>query len=57
MPVTVNADLCIGCAACVGVCPVGALSMNDEEKSQCDEGSCIECGACTSVCPAEAITL
>lgn len=56
MPVNVNQDTCIGCGACVGVCPVGALSMNDESKSVCDEGTCIDCGACVATCPVEAIS-
>lgn len=56
MPVSVNKDTCIGCGACVGVCPVGALSMDGEGKSQCDEGTCIDCGSCISSCPVEAIT-
>lgn len=56
MAVTINLDTCIGCGACVGVCPVGALSMNDDSKSVCDEGLCIDCGACISVCPTEAIS-
>ena len=49
-------DGCIGCGACVGVCPVGALSMNDEGKSVCDEGTCIDCGSCVSACPVSAIS-
>lgn len=56
MPVKINLDTCIGCGACVGVCPVEALSMNDEGKSVCDEGLCIDCGACVDVCPTAAIT-
>ena len=56
MPVKVNADTCIGCGACVGVCPVGALSMNADSKSECDEGTCIDCGSCISACPVEAIS-
>lgn len=56
MPVTINKDTCIGCGACVGVCPVGALSMDDDSKSVCDEGTCIDCGACVSSCPVEAIS-
>lgn len=56
MPVNVNQDICIGCGACVGVCPVGALSMNEEGRAECDEGTCIDCGACISTCPVEAIS-
>ncbi|MBV1710050.1 MAG: ferredoxin [Firmicutes bacterium HGW-Firmicutes-10] len=55
MPVRVDKDLCIGCGACVGVCPVSALSMEDDGKAFCDESICIDCGACISVCPTQAI--
>lgn len=57
MAVTINKDACIGCGACVGVCPTNALSMDDDNKSQCDEATCIDCGACVSTCPTEAISL
>ena len=55
MAVTIDKDACIGCGACCGVCPVGALSM-DGDKSTCDESTCIDCGACVATCPVEAIT-
>lgn len=55
MPVKINVDACIGCGACVGGCPVGALSMNGEGKSVCDEATCIDCGACVATCPVSAI--
>ncbi|MBE6114445.1 MAG: 4Fe-4S dicluster domain-containing protein [Erysipelotrichaceae bacterium] len=56
MAVKINIDICIGCGACVGTCPVGALSM-DGDKSSCDESVCIECGACVATCPVSAIEL
>jgi len=55
MPVTVNLDLCVGCGACTEVCPVEAITLNDEGKAVCDEGTCIDCGACVGTCPCEAI--
>ncbi len=29
MAAVVNQDICIGCGACVGVCPVGAIALNE----------------------------
>ena len=42
MPVVVAKDTCIGCGACVGVCPVGALSLDADGKAECDESICID---------------
>ncbi|MGB4985020.1 MAG: 4Fe-4S binding protein [Erysipelotrichaceae bacterium] len=55
MPVKVNQDECLGCGACVSVCPVEALSLNDDGKAECNEDVCIDCGACVATCPCEAI--
>ncbi len=56
MPVKVEVETCIGCGACVGVCPVTALDLNAEGKAVCDEGICIDCGACVGTCPVSAIS-
>lgn len=55
MPVKVEKDLCIGCGACTGVCPVNALTLDDEGKSECNADLCIDCHACIGTCPVEAI--
>ncbi len=55
MAVKIDKDTCIGCGACVDVCPVNALSMEDG-KAVCDEGACIDCGACIATCPVQAIS-
>ena len=43
-------DACVGCGACMGECPVGAIS---EGEGVCviDADTCISCGACAGVCP------
>ena len=56
MPVTVDKDTCIGCGACVGVCPVAALALDENGKSGCDEDTCISCFSCIPVCTVSAIT-
>ncbi len=56
MPVTVDKDVCIGCGACVGVCPTGAMELDDEGKANCDPDVCCDCGACVGTCPMSAIS-
>ena len=57
MAAIIDKELCIGCGACVGTCPVGALELDEEGKSVCNEEICVSCGACAAACPVEAITV
>lgn len=54
MTIKVNPDKCIGCTACITVCPVDAIHMV-EGKALIDQETCIECSACVLECPVEAI--
>jgi dissimilatory sulfite reductase (desulfoviridin) alpha/beta subunit len=54
--VTVHAEGCTGCGACVERCKVGAITV-EETTVRLDEKRCILCGGCALVCPAGTITL
>lgn len=43
-------DRCIGCGACVMVCPTGAARLLDG-RACVDRSACESCGACAVVCP------
>jgi len=50
----INQNKCIGCGACVNICPVGAISIRNG-KAIIDQNKCIKCGKCLSICPQDAI--
>ncbi len=52
--VTINESECVGCGACVSVCPESALSCDD--ICVVDASKCVDCGACIDECPSNAIS-
>lgn len=56
MPVTIDKNVCVGCGACEGGCPTGAIHLGDDGLATCEKEQCIDCGACVATCPAGAIT-
>ncbi len=55
MGVKIDTLKCTGCGACIYVCPVGVLLV-DDMKCRVAEG-CISCGLCVDQCNWQAITL
>jgi ferredoxin len=50
----IDDEKCMRCGACVGVCPVGALTLT-EHGIKIDKEKCILCGNCSKICPVQAI--
>jgi ferredoxin len=56
--VSVDAQACTLCLACVGACPANALADNPERPQlRFVEKNCVQCGLCAGTCPERAITL
>ncbi|MGZ4136222.1 MAG: CoB--CoM heterodisulfide reductase iron-sulfur subunit A family protein [Actinomycetota bacterium] len=52
----VDEAACSGCKTCVGLCPFGAISFDDErKKAAVNEVVCKGCGICVGACPSGAV--
>jgi Fe-S-cluster-containing hydrogenase component 2 len=51
-----NANKCLYCGGCVGVCPVNAIILKDT-RIIIDKEKCIGCGACVKICSVGAMEL
>jgi ferredoxin len=56
LTVVVGPD-CVGCGACVEVCHVRAITMDEKEGRAHISERCKGCGRCVATCPSGAITL
>lgn len=54
MSVLVDTEKCKGCAICVSLCPVQAISIL-QNKAFIDQNKCNECLQCLDECPSNAI--
>ena len=53
----VNKDVCIGCGACISMCPVSAIKFGADGKAEINPDICIKCKTCEGVCPVSAIKI
>ena len=57
--VMIDEELCVGCGACVSLCPKKILYI-DEKTGKCkvsDESECDRLRGCEKVCPVAAIKI
>ncbi len=52
--VVIDRKLCVGCLACVAVCPIGAMRWYPGIPTPF---KCVACGACARACPKAAIEI
>jgi len=56
MPAVIDEEKCVGCGACVDVCPTEVITMEDD-VAKINPAECVDCGTCVEECPQEAISM
>ena len=54
---SINDDRCIGCEACVDVCPTEVLDLVDHKVRVVRFTDCVQCEQCAHVCPTMALVM
>jgi NAD-dependent dihydropyrimidine dehydrogenase PreA subunit len=52
-----DTDLCIDCGACVSICPVKAIIIEEDWTVDVNDKECVGCKLCTYSCPTKAIKI
>lgn len=55
--VVIDTDKCIGCSACVEICPNKILTIKDDVCIVIDETRCDKSKGCEKICPTGAIKI
>lgn len=55
--IEVDTDKCISCGSCVSLCPVEAITVEEDSSIVFDKAKCVgsTCSACVDACPVKAI--
>jgi len=54
---SINDDRCIGCEACVDVCPTEVLDLVDHKVRVARFSDCVQCEQCANACPTTALVM
>jgi thioredoxin reductase/NAD-dependent dihydropyrimidine dehydrogenase PreA subunit len=54
---SINDDRCVGCDACIDVCPTDVLELIDNKSRVARFDDCIGCEQCAMVCPTAALVM
>lgn len=54
---SINDDRCIGCEACVDVCPTEVLELVDHKARVVRFSDCVQCEQCANACPTTALVM
>lgn len=57
MPVEVDPERCDGCGACVEICPLDALRLDERGRPYVKYDECWYCGCCEEACPRGALRM
>ncbi len=53
----INPDKCTKNGVCINVCPVHAITMEENQSAKVDASKCIGCGRCKTVCNSGAVEI